>query len=66
MSVVFSPIQLQRFNFVLSYNLLSLNLYKLFVMAIRQPLKSKFQHNYGHLLRLTQWRAKIPQAGRTV
>ena len=66
MSVYCFPIQLQRFNFVLTYNLLYLYLYKLFVVGVYKPLKSKLQYNYGHLLRRTQWRAKIPQAGRAV
>ena len=66
MSVVFSPIQLQRFNFVITYNLLFFDLCKRFVMDVRKPLKSKFQNNHGQLLRLTQESAKNPQAGRAV
>ena len=64
--MVFSPIQLQRFNFVITYNSLFLYSYRLFVIGVRQPLKPKLQDNHGHSGRLTQERAKIPQAGCAV
>ena len=65
MSVYCSPIQLQKFNFVITYNLIFLYLFKSFVVDIHKPLKLKLYDNHGHILRLTQESAKIPQAGRT-
>ena len=63
MSVYRLPIQLQRFNFVITYNLLFLYLYRLFVISVRQPLKPKLYDNHRHSGRQTQESAKIPQAG---
>ncbi len=54
MSVYRFLIQLQRFNYVITYNLLFLYLYKSFVMGVREPLKPKLQDNHRHFGRLSR------------